>query len=336
MVFQLEPFSPAGFSGWIIRIAPAPRGPDSSVGPLDCIGTVRERAQSKIALSVVAPKDAVEAQAQSWNLREFDFVSHAPDCRAAWNSRIAAFYPQFYPVKLSDQEREQAKSKISQFPQGRASFRILDWRSGGPPDSLNPTGIIEWLKFEITLENLPQATASASLATIPPANLNQKIRDADVEGFLSTHYAKVDGNLEDLKSQCPEGEDPIRSVEVQYGDLDGDGQEEALFQGFTCMSGSAGVDYAGIVKLQPNGKFVSLPIAKIPDTFKGRNPFEGLSGHVRWDIENGRFVEIYPVYKGDECEACSEGGERKFVFCWDGNQFALDNIVDTPPEKSRD
>jgi hypothetical protein len=168
----------------------------------------------------------------------------------------------------------------------------------------------------------------------PSAKPGKTIHDVDVEAFLNTHYADLDSNLEDLKVQCPEGEEPIRSVEIQYGDLDGDGQDEALFQGYTCMAGTSGVDYAGIVKLQPDEKLVALPIAKIPETFKGRAPFDGLRGHVRWDIQDRRFTETYSVYKGDECEACAEGGERKFVFRWDGHQFVLDDIIDIPPDKA--
>jgi hypothetical protein len=179
------------------------------------------------------------------------------------------------------------------------------------------------------------ATQSSSANPAPPTSKSgRSIHDVDVEDFVTHHYSDLDPNLENLKDECGEGQDPIRSVEIQYGDVDGDGQDEALYQGFTCMSGSAGVNYSGIVKLQLNDKLVGLPIAQIPDTFKGRNPFEGLRGHVRWEIEDGRFVEIYPVYKRDECEACSEGGQRKFVFRWDGHQLVLDSIVDIPQEKN--
>jgi hypothetical protein len=189
----------------------------------------------------------------------------------------------------------------------------------------------------------PSVAAPAALSTqssvIPPATVlsaksGKSIHDVDVEGFVTNHYSELDPDLENLKDECGEGQDPIRSVEIQYGDVDGDGQDEALYQGFTCVSGSAGVDYAGIVKLQPNGKLVELPIAKIPEDFKGRNPFEGLRGHVRWELKDGRFVEIYPVYKGDECEARSEGGERKFVFRWDGHRFVLDDIIDISPDQA--
>ena len=181
----------------------------------------------------------------------------------------------------------------------------------------------------------PVAQPSAPiLASTPSVKSGKTIHDVDVEDFLTSHYNELDPDLENLKDGCGEGQDAIRSVEIQYGDVDGDGQDEAIYQGFTCMSGSGGVDYLGVVKLQPNGKLADLPIAKIPETFKGRDPFEGLRGHIRLDIEDGRLVERYPVYKGGECEACSEGGERKFVFRWDGHQLVLDNIVDIPSEKS--
>jgi hypothetical protein len=107
-----------------------------------------------------------------------------------------------------------------------------------------------------------------------------------------------------------------------------------LFQGYTCIAGTSGVDYSGIVKLQPGGRLAGLPIAAAPDTFKGHRPFEGLRGHVRLDIENGRFVEVYPVYKADECEACSSGGQRKLVFRWNGHEFVLDDIINIPPEQA--
>jgi hypothetical protein len=116
--------------------------------------------------------------------------------------------------------------------------------------------------------------------------------------------------------------------------VDDDGQEEALFQGYTSVVGTSGVDYSGIVKLQPDGKLVGLPIVPAPNTFKGHKPFEGLRGYVRLGIESGRFVEVYPVYKGDECEACSSGGQRKFVFRWNGHEFVLDDIINVPPDRA--
>jgi hypothetical protein len=46
-------------------------------------------------------------------------------------------------------------------------------------------------------------------------------------------------------------------------------------------------------------------------------------------VKNGRLVEVYPVY-GDEkeCEACSSGGQREFIFQWDGSRFVLEDVID--------
>jgi hypothetical protein len=109
----------------------------------------------------VAPKDTIEAQADSWRRREFDFISQASDCMTAWNWRMAAFYPAYYPSKLSDQQREDARAKLARLPKGRGSFRILDWRMGGPPDDFNPTGAIEWLKFDVSLDIGPTLAQSS-------------------------------------------------------------------------------------------------------------------------------------------------------------------------------
>jgi len=155
--FRLEPFSPASFSGWIIQVAPEPHSPDSSIGPVDCIGTVLEESKQSVQLSVMAPKDATETQADSWRRREFDFIQEASDCTTAWNLRIAAFYPVYSPAKLSDQQRQDAREKLIALPKGRGSFRILDWRTGGPPDDFNPTGVIQWMKFEVSLDTGPDS-----------------------------------------------------------------------------------------------------------------------------------------------------------------------------------
>jgi hypothetical protein len=139
-------------------------------------------------------------------------------------------------------------------------FQITDFRlsKSAAKDALAQ---IEWLKFAIRLEFSPRTEARSGNSKGP----RKGIHDVDVEEFVKRHYNELDPNLESLKEECGEGQDSIRSLEVQYGDVDGDGQEEALFQGYTCVAGTSGVDYSGIVKLQPDGKLVGLPIASAPD-----------------------------------------------------------------------
>jgi hypothetical protein len=101
------------------------------------------------------------------------------------------------------------------------------------------------------------------------------------------------------------------------------------------MSGTAGVDFFGVLKRKPDGKLTALPIEAERKEFKGRrNLGEGLRGHLSLEIENGRLVEIFPVYTSGEPNCCAEGGKRRFVYRWNGQAFVLDDIIDVPPEKS--
>jgi hypothetical protein len=48
-------------------------------------------------------------------------------------------------------------------------------------------------------------------------------------------------------------------------------------------------------------------------------------------VKNGKLVEVYPVYRDEkECEACSSGGQRRFIFQWDGSRFVLEDAIDVP------
>jgi hypothetical protein len=138
--------------------------------------------------------------------------------------------------------------------------------------------------------------------------------------------------MAELREECAgNGRDLLDVENLDYADLDGDGQEEAIYEGFTCMSGSGGMDFFGIVKLTRDGKLVDMPIQPHEGDFKGRDVYDGLRGHMSLAVQNGNLVEVYPVYKDDkECEACSSGGQRLFIFHWNGSRFALENVVDVP------
>ena len=322
LIFGLAPDA-GDDSGWEIRLAP---GTDPSSASIDCIGAVSEPLHGDSTLSIQPPGVDKDRDDFQWKKRDFDFVPNASDCKKAWDFANEAHYAS----KLTDKQREEADTKLGEIPTSHGVFQIADFRLSKPTSNDAPAQI-EWLKFAVHLE-FPSAAPALATSGENNQTTGKDIHHVDVEEFVTTHYVELNPNLENLKEECGEGQDPIRSVEIQYGDVDGDRQDEALFQGFTCMSGTAGVDYSGIVKLQPSGKLVGLPIAAVPDTFRGRKSFEGLRGHIRLGIENGRFVETYPVYKGDECEACSSGGQRKFVFRWNGHGFVLDDIINVPQD----
>jgi hypothetical protein len=194
-------------------------------------------------------------------------------------------------------------------------------------------GVVEWLKFDLELAfaSAPDAHGSSGAGAAKSGG----IREIDLERFLKTRYAEVQPDLENLEQECGQGEQRIRGIKVIYGDLDGDGQDEAAYEGFTCMSGTAGVDFFGVLKRKPDGKLTALPIEAERKEFKGRrNLNEGLRGHLSLAVESGRLVEIFPVYPAGEPNCCPEGGERRFVYRWNGQVFVLDDIIDVPPEKS--
>jgi hypothetical protein len=325
LVFRLEPFA-GDDSGWSIGLAPASERFPASI---DCIGPVSEPLHGSNKLSIDPSQASIISGRTYWTSdpREFYFVSNSSDCKSAWDLANAAYYPS----KLTDQEREQAGEKLFQIRTGHGSFKILDSKVDASPEK--KPGVIEWIKFDLEL-----AFASAPGAqgfSEAGAQKAGAIHEIDLERFLKTRYAEVQPDLENLEEECGPGQQRIRGVKVLYGDLDGDGQDEAAFEGFTCMAGTAGVDFFGVLKMKPDGKLTALPIEAERKEFKGRrNLNEGLRGHLSLGIENGRLVEIFPVYPTGEPNCCPEGGERRFVYRWNGQVFVLDDIIDVRPEKS--
>ncbi len=326
MIFRLEPDA-GGNSGWSIRIAP---GSDAAAAAIDCIGPVAEPLHGNKNLVIEPPADGSPKNPSHWGAHEFDFVPDAANCKAAWELMNVVNYPS----KVSDKEREEADSKLGRIPRAHGRLTIVDTRLG-VATAANEHGVIEWLRFDVDL-SLAAATSPAaaqSAGKTETRGAGQGIRGVDLEKFLSTHYGEVNAEL-DLETACGEGQKPIQSVAPAiYGDLDGDGQEEAAFVAFTCLSGSGGADLFGVLKMMPDGKLAALPIEPMPKVFKGKNTYEALRGHMNLEIKDGRLVETYPIYEGGEANCCPEGGQRRFVYRWDGHQFVHDDMIDVPAAK---
>ncbi len=191
--------------------------------------------------------------------------------------------------------------------------------------------LYRWKIDKLVLEEIVDMTTPPPS---PPAGPSRAIRAVDVKKLLDENaFGFVsDTEIEELKEECAgNGRDPLDVENLDYADLDGDGQEEAIYEGFTCMSGSAGMDFFGVVKLTPDGKLVDMPIKAHEGSFKGRDVYDGLRGHMSLSVENGKLAEVYPVYANEkECEACSSGGQRRFIFRWNGSAFVLEDVVDVP------
>jgi len=195
--------------------------------------------------------------------------------------------------------------------------------------------IYRWKVDRLVLDDI------IDLATPPaehPPGPSRDIRAVNVKKLLESNAFGLlpASEMEELKEECADnGRELIEVDNLDYADLDGDGREEAVYAGFTCMSGSGGMDFFGVVKLR-DGKLVDMPIAPHEDTFKGHYLYDGLRGHMGLVVQNGKLVETYPVYANEkECEACSTGGQRQFIFRWDGNRFVLENVTDVPAPSAK-
>src|SRR6202040_1211069 len=118
---------------------------------------------------------------------------------------------------------------------------------------------------------------------------NSSIRSLDLKSFIESHLGELNPDLADLQTECGDGQKPLQSLApVLYGDLDGDGQEEAVVEGWSCLSGNGGADFRGVLKLMPDGKLSVLPIEAMPKRFKGRDTYADLRGHMVVEIKDGR------------------------------------------------
>jgi hypothetical protein len=319
LMFRLEPYAGSD-PGWSIRIAPV----SETGGPaIDCIGAVSEPLHGDTKIEIEPPANGATKD-PAWRQREFDYVASEPDCRAAWNLMNDANYA----TKLTNEQREQASAKLGQIPTRHGKFTIVDARIGSATQQ-NPHGTIEWLKFEVDLAGSAQTPASA------PGAKNSPIRSVDLKPFIESHLGELNPDLADLATDCGDGQKPLQSLAPPvYGDLDGDGQEEAAVEGWSCLSGNGGADFRGVLKLSPDGKLAVLPIEPSPKMFKGRNPYADLRGHMVVAIKDGRFIESFGIYKNADPNCCPAGGERHFIYRWDGHRFVVDDIIDVPAEEN--
>jgi hypothetical protein len=330
LVFSLEPDA-GSEAGWSIRLAP---GSDPSSGSIDCIAPLEEPLHGSNNLSLELPDGSDAQKTELLRPREFAFVPTPSECKVAWELMNIVNYTS----ELTDKDREAAGERLGKIPRSGGTLKVLEFRlrpSAGKLDLQR----LDWLKFEVELPPAPTIAqvlpASSAKQSEEPKAL-KGIRDVDLQKFLKTRYLEIRPDLDVLEEQCPEGQDHVQSLApFQYADLDGDGQEEAVFEGFTCMAGTAGIDFFGVLKVMPDGKLVGLPFEKEGKEFKGRNPYQGLRGHLRLEIEDARLLKVFPVYSNEkQCNSCADGGEREFVYRWDGHHFILDDIIDVPPQKS--
>ena len=153
----------------------------------------------------------------------------------------------------------------------------------------------------------------------------QSIRTRDLEAYLVAKNPEFD--------TCRSSQPPISIEGTNYADLDHDGEEEAVVVGRSCFSGTGGYDILEVLKIDKDGKLVTLETADenhvIPPLSKGGY----VAGHLFLGIEEGRLIQISPVYYENDANCCPSGGTRKLIYGWDGKKFQVERVVDTPDKK---
>ena len=166
--------------------------------------------------------------------------------------------------------------------------------------------------------------------------LDRSIENADLMSAMANFFLEG-AHAKTLEEACKDmyfgnkGKN-LELVQTEFGDLDGDGQEEAAVTAYSCFAGTGGPDLYAVFRLNPDRKLIRLEFEpqKTAGRFKGKDFKVGLRGKIWVLIENGRLIEELPIFKEGDANCCASGGIRHFIYRWNGHKLALEDVVDLP------
>jgi hypothetical protein len=129
----------------------------------------------------------------------------------------------------------------------------------------------------------------------------------------SIDYVQIEtSNFDAVNSNHIVGEiDPVE--EVIIADLDGNGFEEIYLLTRSAGSGSYGNIYGIVSNRDKSATPFYVPEISEREMEKG-GLFEGFMGHNKFEIEDGKLVNSFPVYRENDSNANPTGGNRKIVY----------------------
>ena len=141
--------------------------------------------------------------------------------------------------------------------------------------------------------------------------IDQSIRSVDFEKHL-LFWALPWKNL------CINGQPLLKIVDIEFADLDGDNEEEAVVEAQTCAMSTSSYDVTGVYKLSKDGLRL-LPMGA--ETFHLKIPegYERAGSRSRLDVRNGVLVSWYPLHNIGK-----RGGDSLIVvltYQWNGREF---------------
>lgn len=167
------------------------------------------------------------------------------------------------------------------------------------------------------------AAAQPRVSTTHPA---PSIHDTDFEDLISAKFRADHRNLS-METICAGMQtSEINLADTVFGDLDGDGQDEAAVMAFSCFAGTSGPDLTAVYKMLPKGKIVELQIESPSQekVYRGLKADEVSLRLRAIKIEKQTYTEEYTIWGPGHDDA------RDFSYRWNGRKLALVSVKDLP------
>jgi hypothetical protein len=165
--------------------------------------------------------------------------------------------------------------------------------------------------------------AQTRVSTTHPA---LSIHGIDFEALITAKFRADHRNMSMEKICAGMETSETNLADTVFGDLDGDGRDEAAVMAFSCFAGTSGPDLTAVYEMLPQGKIVELQI-EVPSqekAFRGLKA-DGASLRLRAiKIEKQTYIEEYTIWGRGHDDA------RDFSYRWDGRKLALLGIKDVP------
>jgi hypothetical protein len=151
---------------------------------------------------------------------------------------------------------------------------------------------------------VPTSPANAQSSVTGP---DAAIRAANFENLMEAFFLKSAHETDIHEASKDSLRTEIEISTKAFGDLDGDGREEAAVTAYSCMAGQGGPDMIAVFAMNSDGVVRELKIEprERNQPFKGRDPSLGLRGQMTVVIENGRMIEKLPIFQEADGECCA-------------------------------